>query len=461
MLGILLVKPFILLHRSSKKWRDYGSASLDGGVVSFISEIIGYPIIGPFCSENILRFKLWVIDPDGTFEQHYERDQFTFEPVVELINLADQENPIELEMGYNGMTLLGFIPCDEYLIDLFGDGRNSYNWEKYDGEEVEFGPGAWAISFEVEDNSSNTDSLGAGYKIWHVGSWQHAWTTLFAGPSGGLQQDEDPTAQLFGYVMPFITIAGFIGAGVVSIYYRDTARYIAMGVAIADIVMKMIGIIRFMQTADTGALLGVWGNMFFTSLLYLYVLKVMNYFTLFTKTDIDFNQFQYAFLEIIGLIEFLYLLFINPVQALFIGLPLILMNIKSVRENTKLNYLVSGLLTVMTLFAGFFSLYESVDYEEGFLDMVLMPVVGLIGTAFGLGALLGVLGMHGSGGKFTPSTNPVQTIVGKFSLVMAGIAGFCLYQFLDKTGFFLIAFDFLHQTISKLQSGDEGILNMI
>ena len=227
---------------------DYGSLPPDGQGGSFkpkieywAVELVGseemYDIIslqdsvlGPFYSEQIIRFWVYVEDPDGSHEHHCENG-FEFKPELNLINLDHPDNPLDpIEMEFTGGHYgPGPSGYNEYFVDVLGSGQYTYEHDD-DFESCDFGPGAWTFRLKVKDNCSNSDEKDAEtVKIWHTGSLNSFVNTLMYGsPDLGRAVGDD----VGGLAASISVSTAYIATGIASMAGekgKKIAQIIALG----------------------------------------------------------------------------------------------------------------------------------------------------------------------------------------------------------------------------------------
>ncbi|GAI65358.1 unnamed protein product, partial [marine sediment metagenome] len=153
-----------------------------------MSDDSNFRVLAPVSDEFILRFWVYIEDPDGTHEQHWNNG-FEFVPKLSLINLDNPDVPLKpIDMkwtgGHYGPGPEGY---DEYFIDVFGDGHYAYKYEQTsDLVECNFTSGAWTFAFEVADNQSHVTRESPNNKIWHAGSFENMKNTFFYGHPNGV-----------------------------------------------------------------------------------------------------------------------------------------------------------------------------------------------------------------------------------------------------------------------------------
>jgi len=216
-------------------------------------------ILYPVSDEFILRFYVYVEDPDGNHVQHY-RNGFEFAPKLILTNLDNPNTPLEpIVMKWTGGNYgPGPEEYDEYFVDIIGSGAYAYKYENSsDLIKCDFGPGAWKYSFQVSDNQSHTTIENPSKKIWHVGSIENMQNTLFYGA---------PTGHGLGGLVGSIVLsvaytAMAILASSKNHYLQIAAQIISVGLLIADFAINIWAFITYVfETGDTGSLLGLAFN---------------------------------------------------------------------------------------------------------------------------------------------------------------------------------------------------------
>jgi hypothetical protein len=238
-----------------------------------LSNKSGFRALSPISDEFILRFWIYVEDPDGTHEQHWNNG-FEFVPKLSLINLDTPNEPLApIDMkwtgGHYGPGPEGY---DEYFIDVLGDGHYAYKYEQNsDLMELNFTSGTWNFAFEVADNQSHITTEHPYNKIWHIGSLENMKNTFFCGHPNG------------------VGVEGIVGSIALSILYivmacfassQDTrvqlaAQIIAATLAVVDIVLNIFAFSTFVfSTNDMGSLIGLGFHMFVKSMGFLIALSL-------------------------------------------------------------------------------------------------------------------------------------------------------------------------------------------
>ena len=230
-------------------------------------------VLAPVSDEFILRFWVYVEDPDGTHEQHWNNG-FEFVPKLSLINLDNLDEPLEpIDMkwtgGHYGPGPEGY---DEYFIDVFGDGHYAYKYEQTsDLVECNFTSGAWTFAFEVADNQSHVTRECPNNKIWHAGSFENMKNTFFYGHPNGVGVE--------GIVGSILISLGYMAMACLA-SFQDTrlqiaAQVIAASIAVLDIVLNIVAFSSFVfATDDMGSLVGLCFHMFMKSIGFLIALSL-------------------------------------------------------------------------------------------------------------------------------------------------------------------------------------------
>jgi len=208
-------------------------------------------------NEHILRFWIWVYDPDGTHENHYLESDFTFEPKLTLTNLDDSE--IEVPMSY--FRYDSKTGADTYFVDIITVGDQAYYGNKWpsdikESHKIDFGYGAWDFAFSVQDNESNSDELSAIYRIWQTGSFESMRSVFFGST---MSPSDNEVLNTFGYWSTQIKMILFLGAAACSLSQqtRQAGRFLAIGAGILDFIHIALGMCISLSTKDPGALIGL------------------------------------------------------------------------------------------------------------------------------------------------------------------------------------------------------------
>ena len=218
--------------------------------------------IGPIIDEEILRFWVFISDPDGDHIFHRDRLSFVFSPKLILKN-CDSSTPIEeIEMVWAGKGYDPFSSFDAYFIDVSPFGAYTHNYENY--TYCDFGPGAWTFNFSVTDHTNNDVSQkgmnrGRSKKIWLIGSLNNIWDTAFNGYdfSGNHIDKLIPGAGMFvstGIMISFFATAILSMMGDTG---RVASRYLSIGILAYDIINSFIGIGILLNSRNTGSLIGM------------------------------------------------------------------------------------------------------------------------------------------------------------------------------------------------------------
>ncbi len=409
----------------------------------FLPFLPNYEVIQPICSEHVMRYWVWVRDPDGSHEDTYEwnDEEFEFIPKLTLTRISD-DLEVELDMAWYGYD--EDLQADMYYVDLStlgGVGVYSYEWDEY--WNCDWAPGAWEISFEITDNCSNTDTLDALHKIWFTGSFERMRSTAFGGAS--LVQSDNPWLSSFGTYKSIIVMVLMMAAATAAIAKRYTiARVIAAGVAITDLVYTVLGFLSFLNEGDPGAMLGLFLNMLLSSVMFLIVKQISSLKNMF-KASMGLN-FLKKFAKISALISLALMLYMDPLKILTLEL---------IPGNP-----------------GFLFFGERPDglpdldmpYED--LAKTPMDLAMFFVTNLGLGFILNFIGgskqeskftgigaMGNSGGFLaglsTTGQRPVTKILGFYTGFTIMMSMLCLETFLRNTGYYHIAPGLLSSFLAK------------
>ena len=218
--------------------------------------------IGPIMDEEVLRFWVFISDPDGDHIFHRDQYGFEFKPKLILKNL-DSPYPLEsIDMVWAGKNNDPYPNCDAYFIDVLPVGLFTFNHINY--SICDFGPGVWTFNFFINDQSGNRVNQKAGngekyQKIWLIGSSNRIWDTAFNGydTSGNHIDTLIPGA---GLVASMGVSIAFFATALLSMMGpsgQTAARYISYGILAFDIINSFIGLGVLLGSRDTGALLGM------------------------------------------------------------------------------------------------------------------------------------------------------------------------------------------------------------
>jgi hypothetical protein len=362
-------------------------------------------VLWPVTDEFILRFYVYVEDPDGDHVQHY-RNGFEFAPKLILTNFETPNTPLEpIVMKWTGGNYgPGPEEYDEYFVDLIGTGAYAY---KYDNQSdlihCDFGPGAWKYSFQVSDNQSHTTLETPTKKIWHMGSMEHMTNTLFYGAPVG-----------YG-------VGGVVGSIVISIAYtamallassknhycQIAAQVISVGLLIADFAINIWAFITYVfDTGDTGALLGLAFN---------FLLKSCGFLiSLFLSKD-GTGRFNFNFLSKISGV----LLAITMFNFFDENMPEF-----DTDENGNLIATPHTGPTFNTLLWGW----------PMYITSFIISIVGLTSSLF----------VASGFAKFGGGSDGVSKIIIFHTILSFAMSALCFVVFLQKSGFFHVAGDILY-----------------
>lgn len=364
----------------------------------------GFQPLSPISDEFILRFWIYVEDPDGTHEHHWNNG-FEFVPKLNLINLDSPNEVVDkIDMkwtgGHYGPGPEGY---DEYFIDLLGDGHYAYKYEQTsDLMKCNFTSGAWMFSFELADNQSHITTECPYNKIWHIGSLENMKNTFFYGFPNG------------------IGVEGIVGSIIISILYivmaflasiddpktQLAAQIIAGTLAVVDIVSNFIAFSTFVfSTNDMGSLIGLGFHMFVQSVGFLIALSL-------SKDSI--GSFNFNFLnQFAGLMMILFVFDMND-DIMGIGWE----------ENEE------GISV------------PSQENDPPTLDQILggypMMIVSFLSTIIGLTT---TLVLFSGAAKTGTGTEHIKTIVIIHTIISVLLSSLCFFAFFLKSGFFHIFYD--------------------
>ncbi|MFX1296338.1 MAG: hypothetical protein ACFFD2_15985 [Promethearchaeota archaeon] len=449
----------------------------------FLSIINPFDTLVQMCEENVLRFTVYVKDPDGSHEDIYEYTNGTFEfkPIVKLTSLLDPEaDPIEFEMVYSRHC--EEEDADEYFVELWGDGEWTYDRSEESWmTDPEFGPGSWSIEFEVTDNDDNTGSLEADYVIWDTGSVLSMWKTMWGGVDAVYSKgrDDNDYLQFFGIWQPIITCIGFLvaaGCGASKDTRLQTVgRVIAIITALYDVITRVVSFYYFVENGDTGALLGLCLNSLFTMLIFIVVQMIAGVRNRKQYYTDDAGNTKYTGLKAMGgnwanmkrlifgsigcqILSFAMLLYCDT-RALFswgMLLPfLLLLGAGSKYPDKETDKHTAYILAIASFIAPLIasSLFSDMDQEMPFEDIIMlapMEILGMLGLSMGLGVLLQIGGKQFQeteeitliDGKYTkqfkelnPQQNSAKKAVEWFNLGMGLMSAVCLIGFMYRSGF--------------------------
>ena len=391
-------------------------------------------VIGPTIDEHVLRFWVFVSDPDGTHEDH-RLNGFEFQPELKLNNLNDpltQETIIP--MAWAGNDYEPYLGVDAYFVDLLPSGSFTYDHENF--TDCDFNPGAWTFSYIISDANRNTETILAKIgskpiKIWSIGRLSNVWFTAMNGynSAGFLLDNIIPGAGLISSIGLAI---GYGFAGLLSLMgekCKTVARFIAMGIAIYDLVSTVSSWIGLCFTEDTGTLLGLALSGLITSAgialahkIGTINSKIFNFKNLFLMKKITY----YAFL-----INFILTIYCNP----------------TVLINTK--------VFPPLILPGSGDEFDWDAPGEDILRNAPINVLTFFMSIMGLGAILNIasiktvpaFGMTNDKVAFGSVTCPVLQITKYHTIIKLVFAGLCFITFMIKTGMHHIIGDITTKSI--------------
>jgi hypothetical protein len=382
--------------------------------------------IGPITDNHILRFWVFVKDPDGDHRYHLEEEEFEFEPELVLTNLNDPENPLEsIDMVWAGKGFGPYSDVDAYFVDVLPTGEYTYDHEEF--ESFDFTPGAWTFNFTVEDNEANKDNLGAESriamkKIWYTGSAKDTWNTMMNGydASGNALDDLVPGA---GIVSSVGVAVAYAAAGLLTRIGpkgRIASRLVSMGIAAVDLVNTMLGFTQLSNTTNTGALLGLAIGSIISSA----GIAIANKIGTIKSKQLNLKLFSYDRLKGLGgvatiafILQLIYALYNNP-QLLASG------DSAAISENWN----------------------DPLNINQ-YVNLP-MEIIRLFLSTFALGIVLNMADTkkeaYNIGGKIVRQVSPVITITKYHVYFKTAISLLCVYSFMHKTGMFHLTNDYFH-----------------
>ncbi|MFX1258100.1 MAG: hypothetical protein ACFFAN_09585 [Promethearchaeota archaeon] len=388
--------------------------------------------------EQILRFHVFVRDPDGTHEEIYDDTGKTITPELTFKNIeGDELDAIPLEwVGHDKEA-----GADEYFVDISASGYYSYEWTDDDTEEIEgFGSGTWLFRIEVEDteNSENFDTFDSTRKIWVFGSATDFWATFYGATSFDIADGK--LLNNVGLGMDIVRLCTTLVAGGLAFYEttRNAARGLMIALVLGESILNFVDFIAFTSNKNTGALIGLALNSFASLLMYYLALNIAS----FTLKKPNINLLQK--IPHVASVALLFLLmYNNPIfllPALVYGFAL-----AGGGSGTGKVMLITSILTTAMLLLG----YGDMSWEDDrptlpdLLSTASLSILTLFITTFGLGALLGVLNIWDKRGGLLKPTEPVQNAMITYTFLNFGIGMVALIMFLLKTQWFYIIPDVL------------------
>ena len=367
-----------------------------------LSENSDLPVLSPVSDEFILRFWVYIEDPDGTHEQHWNNG-FEFVPKLTLFNLDHPDDPLTpIDMKWTGGHFgPGPEGYDEYFIDVFGDGHYAYKYEQSsDLNSYNFTSGAWGFRFEVEDNQEHTTTVTTDKRIWHMGSFENMKNTFFYGHPNGVGVE--------GMVGAAIMAVGYIATTVLAAFkspkIQIAAQILAATFAAVNIIFDVFAYMNFaFTTDDMGSLVGLGFHMF---------VKSVGFLTALIFSNKNGGGFKFDFV-------------------------------------TKF----SGFLMAMTLLNGFCDLSQK-TFEEN-EDGVMVPVqdedpftwddllggypMMIVSFLTSVVGLTTTLVLTSGAARSSVGTKNIRTVMIVHTVISTLIMGFCFFTYFSKSGFFLLA----------------------
>ncbi|MHA1932153.1 MAG: hypothetical protein ACW96X_06410, partial [Promethearchaeota archaeon] len=367
-------------------------------------------VLNPVSDEFILRFYVYVEDPDGSHEDHYING-YEIIPKLLLTNLNNPENPLEpIDMRWTGGNYgPGPKEYDEYFVDIIGSGYYAYKYENHsDLIKCNFGPGAWNFSFQVIDDQSHTVLENSNKKIWHIGSFENMKNTLFYGhPTGS------GIGGLFGSI---ITTIAYISMAVLASCknpaLQTAAQIIAAGLLIVDLSVNIFSLIKFtFETEDTGSILGLGFNLLIKSCGFIIALAL-------SKNDVGRINFN----------------FLSSFASITTALMLLNLWNQFTSSNMEVDENGDIILAESDSNPSFDTLLG------GYPSMLISFLTSIIGLTTSLFITSGYA-KFGGGGDGVSKVIVFHTIL---SFVMSIL---CIFMFLDKSGYFHVANDLNYSNV--------------
>ena len=480
--------------RTWDSWENYG--------IDFFGSTTNIDrVIQPISDEHVLRFKTWVINPEGTHEEIYNSTSYELKPVLELWKISDPTQSFQIDMEWAGYET--DMEADMYFVELLGDGQYTYEWEELSDSDGGFGPGAWNFRIIVEDHHNNETIFKGVHKIWHTGSFQSMWQVMWGTP---FVNTEDPMMNFFGVIRPILTTVGFIAAAGLSLAQKSPLdRIVAAITAAFDLGTKGMGLAAFFLNDDTGALLGLGMNSLMMAIMMLFVLEFGSLSRLFSglmdkggslfngpprSEGIDkFGSATSKIVRILAILNMFLMIFANPGAGIPIALFLGLMFLYTKHSGKSGS---SFTMTALTMLVSAFSFYASgaiedglgmTDFFEGNAIGILMNDIGnnimflpvqlitFLITGLSMGTMLNIIGFkqtENDKGEKTRFKTPVTKIfntkgdpgkaftasVRLYTYFAFGLAGASLAAFLVKTDFGHVAYNIFQEAFSDEQEED-------
>ena len=369
-----------------------------------LSEESDSTALSPVSDEFILRFWVYIEDPDGTHEEHWNNG-FEFVPKLTLFNLDHPDDPLKpIDMKWTGDHYgPGPEGYDEYFIDVLGDGHYAYKYEQSsDLNSYNFTSGAWGFSFEVEDNQAHNTIVTTNKRIWHMGSFENMKNTFFYGHPNGVGVEGIAGAIVISIVyMAMAFLASFKDARI-----QLAAQIIAGTLAVLDIVLNIIAFSTFVfSTNDMGSLIGLGLHMFVKSVGFLIALSL-------SKNEVGSLNFN----------------FLTQFSGLLMALMIFDMNDDVMGINWEENE--DGVLV------------PSQEKDPLTLNELLggypMMVVSFFSSIIGLTTSLVLFsGVAKTGG----GTEHIRTIMIVHTIISVVLSAFCFITFFLKSGYYHIFYE--------------------
>jgi PKD repeat protein len=366
-----------------------------------------FKVLSPISDEFILRFYVYIEDPDGDHIEHWDNG-FEFIPMLILTNLENPNaslNPIPMKWtgGHYGQGPEGY---DEYFVDLHGDGHYAYKYDQTsDLIDCNFTSGAWSFAFSVTDNQSHITVEKPVKKLWHVGSFDNMINTFFYGyPTGiGIEGFWGSIALSFAYIIMAILAA----SGDTRI--QTIAQILAAGIAVVDMTLNFLSFFNFaFTTDDTGSLLGLGFHSLIKSIGFLIALK-------YSKNEVGSFSFK----------------FLNKMSVSLMAISILNM-FTDFTQSMQLGTDENGDITIEN--------EEDADNWDGSLGEYPMKLVTFLSSVIGLTSTLVI-----TSGMVKTGSGPenIKKIILIHTLISIALSSFCFVMYFIKSGFIHIASELL------------------